>query len=221
MKKWMFLVALVMPATAQAGLTSFSGRFEGAVTSGSLFIFFINGSHYNPIPNIVGNVIDLNVDLNTQAPFGEDVLQGGFGARVHDVQPPSAQFFGGSAFLGYPPGPQMTLTATTFTLELFGEALPNNSTGYLKLMADRQGQALVNWHGIASGYEQPFGHTAEQPHDYCYRDVTFTLDRASFLINGSQTVPEPATWAFMICGFGLAGAGVRQARRGRTKVAWR
>ncbi|MDZ4321730.1 MAG: PEPxxWA-CTERM sorting domain-containing protein, partial [Phenylobacterium sp.] len=36
--------------------------------------------------------------------------------------------------------------------------------------------------------------------------------------DGFAVVPEPSTWAFMITGFGLAGAGLRTDRRARRKL---
>lgn len=37
-------------------------------------------------------------------------------------------------------------------------------------------------------------------------------------VDGFAVVPEPSTWAFMITGFGLAGAGLRTDRRARRKL---
>lgn len=38
-------------------------------------------------------------------------------------------------------------------------------------------------------------------------------DGAGLKLSLSSAVPEPATWAMMIAGFGLAGAALRSARR--------
>ncbi len=48
---------------------------------------------------------------------------------------------------------------------------------------------------------------------------TFIAEHPIILINGpgpNAVVPEPATWALLITGFGLVGAIVRRQRRGLT-----
>lgn len=44
--------------------------------------------------------------------------------------------------------------------------------------------------------------------------VTFTSDSGVFLSGPTQAVPEPATWAMLIIGFGGVGAALRSRRRG-------
>ena len=46
----------------------------------------------------------------------------------------------------------------------------------------------------------------------------FSIDYAS-LLGAAAPVPEPATWAFMIVGFGAVGASMRAARRRETAAA--
>ena len=54
--------------------------------------------------------------------------------------------------------------------------------------------------------------------------VSFTLNTVNFSLSGSNpgdsfriitaaTVPEPVTWAMLVTGFGLVGAGMRRSRR--------
>jgi PEP-CTERM motif len=50
--------------------------------------------------------------------------------------------------------------------------------------------------------------------------VTFASSQAAFEIDQiAVAVPEPATWAMMICGFGLAGAQLRSRRRAKVTFA--
>lgn len=48
----------------------------------------------------------------------------------------------------------------------------------------------------------------------------FALGSAPFQIEGIGAVPEPATWAFMILGFGLVGGAMRSARRQTVRVTY-
>lgn len=49
---------------------------------------------------------------------------------------------------------------------------------------------------------------------------TYNYDRSiSFTLSGvTGAVPEPATWAMMILGFGLVGAALRQRRGGQIRL---
>jgi hypothetical protein len=50
--------------------------------------------------------------------------------------------------------------------------------------------------------------------------ATFSSDRAAFEIDDlAAAVPEPASWAMMIAGFGMVGGALRSTRRRKTTVA--
>ena len=84
-----------------------------------------------------------------------------------------------------------------------------------------------NFNGVASGAGDDSTIFAGVLSDaYDITSITFTMDGggASFAIGqlvfgaGNGGVPEPATWAMMIAGFGMAGAAMR--RRVRTSVSF-
>ena len=64
---------------------------------------------------------------------------------------------------------------------------------------------------------------AFQPNTPAYSTFFFTSNGDSadgYRINSiSAAVPEPATWAMMIAGFGLAGLGLRRNRRRTAAIA--
>ena len=68
--------------------------------------------------------------------------------------------------------------------------------------------------GTYVGFEDiPFGDGA----DYNYDDESFVFTNTATAVNGA--VPEPATWALMISGFGLAGAALRRRQRPAASAA--
>lgn len=51
-------------------------------------------------------------------------------------------------------------------------------------------------------------------------DGVYSDNTGAFTINISQAVPEPATWAMMLMGFGMIGFGLRSYQRKSTKVTY-
>lgn len=51
-------------------------------------------------------------------------------------------------------------------------------------------------------------------------DVALSSSQLGFFTDGLSAVPEPATWATMLLGFGLIGAGMRYRRRHRVRVTY-
>lgn len=51
-------------------------------------------------------------------------------------------------------------------------------------------------------------------------DGVFSDNSGSYSIQLSQAVPEPATWAMMLMGFGMIGFGLRSYQRKSTKVTY-
>jgi hypothetical protein len=49
--------------------------------------------------------------------------------------------------------------------------------------------------------------------------VTYANFSVAGLVSGSAAVPEPASWALMIGGFGIAGGALRRRRFGRLATA--
>jgi hypothetical protein len=47
----------------------------------------------------------------------------------------------------------------------------------------------------------------------------FTIDRITYDVAGAGAVPEPATWAMMLLGFGAAGTALRRSRRRQSALA--
>lgn len=54
-------------------------------------------------------------------------------------------------------------------------------------------------------------------HDYAagFGPVTYTNVSINVTTSGVSAVPEPATWAMMLMGFGMVGYGLRTARKGK------
>jgi len=70
----------------------------------------------------------------------------------------------------------------------------------------------LRYQGTLNGYEanQPDQTPGVVSRTYGDPDFAFTADSA--VVNGVGGVPEPASWALMIAGFGLAGASLRRRR---------
>ncbi|WP_162257179.1 PEPxxWA-CTERM sorting domain-containing protein [Phenylobacterium sp. Root700] len=72
---------------------------------------------------------------------------------------------------------------------------------------------------LTDAYTRSSGETSARWAKYNYStgqyDVELNLSSPTTLAVTTAAVPEPATWAMMILGFGLAGVGIRDSRRRR------
>ena len=69
-----------------------------------------------------------------------------------------------------------------------------------------------DWHSPESARSISFAGVANQ---IVFDDVTF-----GSVTPGGGAVPEPATWAFMILGFGAIGGAMRRQRKANVKVSY-
>ena len=88
-----------------------------------------------------------------------------------------------------------------------GSSLPRHASAFSSLQVDELGtRDYLNWFGapsVASGSFVVF--------EYGLRDNTGSND--PFYLSQTANVPEPASWALMIAGFGMVGGSLRRSRR--------
>ena len=95
-------------------------------------------------------------------------------------------------------------------------AILNNQGGYVLRTASEWGN-LYSTAGFISAFGVGFGGDAGANFHALADNVTLTTDSGSRGYNfAAAAVPEPATWAMMLMGFGMVGAGVRS--RGKSIV---
>jgi hypothetical protein len=94
-----------------------------------------------------------------------------------------------------------------------GSPLPRHSSAFSSLQVDELGtRDYLNWFGapsVASGSFVTF--------EYGLRDNTGSND--PFYLSQTANVPEPASWALLIAGFGMVGGSLRRSRRMTTVTA--
>lgn len=130
------------------------------------------------------------------------------------------------------------LGATTFTYN-FGAQADNSfkdGTGHTSLGTsvgfgtDMFGETIVGMH-FGGGRNSPFGQgpggfTAFYLFNFASPTSTITLTNVNSLSNAhlyatsTNAVPEPATWAMLILGFGAVGGAMRSASKRRTTLAF-
>ena len=76
------------------------------------------------------------------------------------------------------------------------------------------GSALMGIPVVPADGNQSVGRTVTYALDSIQHDITFSSTGVAFEFDNLAVagVPEPASWALMIGGFGLAGAGLRRRR---------
>jgi len=70
----------------------------------------------------------------------------------------------------------------------------------------------LRYQGVLNGYEANNADETPGVLTRTYGDPDFAFTADSSVVNGVGGVPEPASWALMIAGFGLAGASLRRRR---------
>lgn len=141
-------------------------------------------------------------------------------AAVFDYMPYSVQTGGTgetSAFFGQPsPFDQRGITIDGNLFPSFA-AIPTSSPIPYSLVAEDLALRYSTGADFYYGYARLNG---DGTLDIAFESVANTAITAGATITGPLgAVPEPATWIMMIAGFGLAGATLRQQRRGRVRFA--
>jgi hypothetical protein len=209
------------PASAVTTLYTVSGTISGLIVEGSGAAF--NGS--DPLNvDLAGETFDLTFnaglydDGEVGIPgYGPTYVDGSFYFTTRQAYPHMIGTAWGDVF-GQTRSAEMDgsflITDTSLELRLYHQN-QNNGVGELTLRATRLGNQFVNWTGTAAGY-------FELRTEEAYNSATFARFRGvdvAVTVVGAPAIPEPATWALMIAGFGLAGTAMRRHAVNRTVFA--
>lgn len=200
------VVALAMSGPASAAVVTLN--FEGIANSSPVGNFYAPDYVFSPA---------------TLALVDSD--SGGSGNFANEPSPNTIMFFldANNAILdvnnGFTTGFSFWYTSSTAaTINVYdGLGGTGNILASLNLVAQHTsnctgdpGGTFCNWTAIGvafagTAYSIDFGGTANQTG---YDNITFGSDRP-----GGGVIPEPATWAMMILGFGMVGFASRRRRR--------
>jgi hypothetical protein len=202
------------PASAVTTLYTVSGTISGSIVDGSADAF--NGT--DPLSvDLAGETFDLTFnaglydDGEVGIPgYGPTYVDGSFYFTTRKAYP----YMLGTAYadvFGQTRSAEMDgsflITDTSLELRLY-QRNQNNGGGELQLRATRLGNQFINWTGTAYG-------DFELRTEEAYNSTTYVrfqgVDVAVTVV-GAPAIPEPATWALMIAGFGMAGAAVRRRK---------
>lgn len=123
--------------------------------------------------------------------------------------------------LDFPTGGDITITldslASTFSLDLFqnfGAGSQSGSDASFLISLFNGGVSAGTYNvAVASGTGTSFGATSSNP----FNSITVSQARGFAVIDNFSfnvaAVPEPATWAMMLLGFGAMGVSLRRRRR--------
>ena len=137
-----------------------------------------------------------NTNYNGQTPVTKTVVD------------PGVEF--GSGFFGAPGSIDVGANTVTFATNHTGPYGPGDYNGY---RLDFAGRTVTSFTLNNSSTYSPNGFSFNG--SSVFFDVTGTSgnDGSAIFDITTSAVPEPATWALMIIGFGLVGAGVRSRRK--------
>lgn len=196
------VAAIAAPAHADGGLT-----------------FVITGDpFYDPFAitntSTAGETV-VGFGISLIAPFGFDTVRGGFGVHGARAFAPNAAAAAATGYTG-PAAFADGSTAINFTFSDFGvgESFiwdidvdgPDEATVFGSDLIGSTGYADFSNGLRGTGVFEAFGSEGSQ---FVIR--TFTP---------IPNVPEPATWAMLVLGFGVAGAALRRTRRVRANLAY-
>ena len=192
-------IAFAMPATAQ---TVIPGASAGSQTDG------LNGANVTANSALLQGftVADAFGSVTSNPPYAESLLGGNVifadGANLNfiDFNTTAPTTFTGFNIFVSSDGPPNVTDRQFATVELFAGTAANALTSL--------GQATLTPGAFTVNYS--FAPTAYQY--FRFEGTNFTNGARLLEIDGIG-VPEPSTWALMIMGFGLVGAGMRSARR--------
>jgi opacity protein-like surface antigen len=119
---------------------------------------------------------------------------------------------GGVSFANFPAGVSATLSNFT------------GATGLLNFTSGASTIFSFNLAGLVSANGRPpaFGTTVSNASSFTYGDGTpITINAGSVgTLDAVAAVPEPATWAMMMLGFGMVGFGLRRRSNVKTTVSY-
>jgi hypothetical protein len=218
----------ILPIAAQA--TTYAGSDDGASTAGPFTnsaaaeaSFLTDAASYGALTTLDFENFALGYSANYAAPGASLTLTGpNYGASFSGVSNTTGGSLygfnvttGGSQWLGFPDG------TLTFTFNKISHAFGFYATG---VQRDFGTTFQVNYN---NGTSQTFDLAANTNGGASYFGFTDTQGFNSITISRpgndawgidnvtygvGSAVPEPATWAMMIMGFGLAGSAVRRRR---------
>jgi hypothetical protein len=215
--------ALAMASSASASVITLT--FEGVGNLASVDDFYNGGT------DSLGNSgTNYGISFSNTSLGIVDSDAGGSGNIANEPSASTVLFFlsGGAATMNVAAGFQ---TGFSFFYSSNGAAFVRvydglNGTGNILAQLDLASQFnnncggdpngdYCNWSPIGvlfsgTAYSVDFGGTADR---VAFDNVTFGSDRP-----GGSVVPEPATWAMLITGFGLVGATMRRRRMARVSA---
>ena len=180
--------AVVVLSTPASAALIYPQSFTGYFSSGS---YHIDPHSFGPEATIDLRGLQFTVSFDPVLQPGDAPLTGA--ATVNATFP-----YGGSMTFVQSTFNQ-TLNGTDYRLDVFGPAAIENWSISFSLLGTYADGVFSNLHGSVNMGGQIFPEPA-----------SWTLSGA--FVN-QLSVPEPATWAMMIAGFGIAGAAARQRRR--------
>ncbi|SIN68091.1 PEP-CTERM protein-sorting domain-containing protein [Parasphingorhabdus marina DSM 22363] len=200
---------MMLPATANAAVTIFTDEtaFDAAAGPTMLedFNAFVAETRFDLAPLVIGDQTfsqvgsSNNPSQNYVGPFGTGFDVNGtpsVSGRISD---------GGSIFITF---------ANAITS--WGATFNEINDGVARSTLFVAGEEIAPADGFF-GFVSDTAFTSLEIRALAGRDDGFAFDDVKF---GAAAVPEPATWAFMILGFGAIGGAMRRQRKANVKVSF-